>query len=123
MGNPNWKKGVGGNPAKRFSKENQPPREKVGRKKKLPPLDTLLAEVLGQENAEGRTVAEGILNSLASSALKGKGSEKIQAANLLLSRAYGLPKQQVDLTSLGQSITEKGKAAVVKLPDGTILEL
>lgn len=60
-----------------------------GRPKKLPELDKLLAEVLGQEpTGDGMTAAENILNAMYKQALKGD----TKAAELLLNRAYGKPK-------------------------------
>jgi len=63
----------------------------VGRPK-LPELHTLLANVLGKEGKEGLTAAEEILNALHAKAKKGD----TRAAELLLDRAYGKPKQTVD---------------------------
>jgi hypothetical protein len=75
-------KGVSGNPN--------------GRPRKLPHLDEILANVLGQEkevNGEQITAAEAIIRSLLAQAAKGN----IQAAKLLLERGYGLSKQTIDL--------------------------
>jgi hypothetical protein len=76
---PRWKKGQSGNPA--------------GRPKKLPELRELLANVLGDEK-DGKTAAEAILMALRAKAAKGD----VRAAELLLDRAYGKPKQDVDLS-------------------------
>jgi hypothetical protein len=67
-----------------------------GRPRKLPHLDEILANVLGQEkevNGEQITAAEAIIRSLLAQAAKGN----IQAAKLLLERGYGLSKQTIDL--------------------------
>jgi len=72
-----WKKGVSGNPA--------------GRPKKLPELRQLLANVLGDEK-DGKTAAEAILMALRAKAAKGD----VRAAELLLDRAYGKVKQDID---------------------------
>ena len=79
-------KGVSGNPK--------------GRPKKLPELDKLLADVLGEEK-DGITAAEAILRALRAKAAKGD----IRAAEVLLDRGYGKPKQSVDHTSAGERIT------------------
>jgi hypothetical protein len=64
-----------------------------GRPKKLPELRELLANVLGDEK-DGKTAAEAILMALRAKAAKGD----VRAAELLLDRAYGKPKQDVDLS-------------------------
>ena len=73
-----WKKGQSGNPA--------------GRPKKLPELRELLANVLGDEK-DGKTAAEAILMALRAKAAKGD----VRAAELLLDRAYGKAKLDIDL--------------------------
>jgi hypothetical protein len=74
---PRWKKGESGNPN--------------GRPKKLPELNILLADVLGEEK-DGISAAEAILKAIRAKAAKGD----TRAAELLLDRAYGKPKQTVD---------------------------
>lgn len=64
----------------------------VGRPRKLPDLQELLAEVLGQETKDGLTAGEEILRAMHARAKKGD----VRAAELLLDRAYGKPKQTVD---------------------------
>jgi hypothetical protein len=64
-----------------------------GRPKKLPELRELLANVLGDEK-DGKTAAEAILMALRAKAAKGD----VRAAELLLDRAYGKPKQDVNLS-------------------------
>lgn len=82
-----FKKGVSGNPN--------------GRPRKLPHLDTLLADVLGAEK-DGITVAETILKRLSIMAINGN----IRAAEVLLDRAHGKAKQAIDLDVKGdQNIT------------------
>ena len=75
---PRWKKGESGNPN--------------GRPPKLPDLHILLANVLGKENKDGLTAAEEILLALHAKAKKGD----TRAAELLLDRGYGKPKQTTD---------------------------
>lgn len=59
-----------------------------GRPKKLPELDKLLADILGEEK-EGKTAAQAILQALRAKAAKGD----VRAAQVLLERAYGKPKE------------------------------
>lgn len=73
-----FKKGHSGNPN--------------GRPKKIPELEKLLANVLGETKGD-MTAAEAILRSLLSKAVKGD----VRAAEVLLSRGYGLPKQNVGI--------------------------
>lgn len=75
-----FKKGQSGNPN--------------GRPKKLPELDKLLADVLGEEK-DGLTAAEAILKALRMKAAKGD----IRAAEVLLERAYGKAKQTMDINN------------------------
>lgn len=72
-----FKKGKSGNPK--------------GRPKKIPDLDKLLANVLGDED-EDKSEAMKVLQSLLNQAKKGN----VRAIEVLLERAYGKPKQTVD---------------------------
>jgi hypothetical protein len=83
---PRWKKGETGNPN--------------GRPKKLPVLDIIMANVMGQEK-DGITAAEAIIMKLREQAAKGD----IKAAQLLLDRAYGKSKQNIDITTQGEKVT------------------
>ena len=65
-----------------------------GRPPKLPDLHILLANVLGKENKDGLTAAEEILLALHAKAKKGD----TRAAELLLDRGYGKPKQTSETT-------------------------
>ncbi len=65
-----------------------------GRPPKLPELDKLLANVLGEEK-DGITAAEVILMALRAKATKGD----IRAAEVLLDRGYGKAKQSIDLNA------------------------
>lgn len=73
-----FKKGQSGNPK--------------GRPKKLPALDVLMAEVLGEEK-DGMTAAQAILAALRAKASRGD----VKAAEVLLDRAYGKAKQDVKI--------------------------
>ena len=74
-----FKKGQSGNPN--------------GRPKKLPGIDDLLADVLGEEK-EGVSAAKAILMKLRQKAASGD----VRAAEILLDRAYGKAKQTLDVT-------------------------
>lgn len=63
-----------------------------GRPKKLPELDKLLADVLGEEK-DGVSAADAILRKLRAMAASGN----IRAAEILLDRAYGKAKQNVSM--------------------------
>lgn len=59
---------------------------------KLPDLKELLAKVLGTED-EGKSGAEAILKAMEARAKKGD----VRAAELLLDRAYGKPKMDIEM--------------------------
>ncbi len=80
-----FKKGESGNPN--------------GRPRKLPELDKLLADVLGEEK-DGVSAAEAILKALRLKASKGD----VRAIEVMLDRAYGKPKQTIS-ADVTQSIT------------------
>ena len=62
----------------------------VGRPKKIPEINQLLANVLGADK-NGKTAAEEILQKLVDLAKKGN----VRAAEVLLARGYGLPTQNM----------------------------
>lgn len=72
------KKGESGNPK--------------GRPKKLPALDALIAEVLSDKQ-NGMSAAEAILKVMRQKAIKGD----LKAAEMLLNRAYGKPKESIEV--------------------------
>jgi hypothetical protein len=72
-----------------------------GRPKKLPQLDVLLAEVLG-DTEEGKTHAQQILEAIRRKAKNGD----VKAAQLLLDRGYGKAKESLDITTNGENITQ-----------------
>ena len=86
--NPNHKANL-----KPFKKGQDERRNLEGRPHKLPELDELIAEVLGDETS-GQSAAKQILTALYRKAIKGD----IRAAEVLLNRGYGLPKQTVHNT-------------------------
>jgi hypothetical protein len=63
-----------------------------GRPKKLPEIDKLLADVLGEEK-DGITAADAILRKLRAMAASGN----IRAIEILLDRAYGKARQTVEM--------------------------
>ena len=75
------------------ARKGEPSRNPKGRPKKLPQLDVLLAEVLGEKNKDGVTAADMLLRKLRAMAAQGN----IRAIELLLDRAYGKAKQTVDM--------------------------
>lgn len=84
-----FKKGQTGNPK--------------GAPHKLPDLEVLLAKVLGEEK-DGKTAAEAILAALRAKAAKGD----IRAAEVLMNRGWGFPKQHIDATTKGESLNDSG---------------
>lgn len=90
-----FKKGKSGNPR--------------GRPKKLPELDKLLADVLGEPNADGIEAAKIVLMALRKKAASGD----VRAAEALLDRAYGKPKQSIDHTSDGKALPTRIEWVVV----------
>jgi hypothetical protein len=71
-----------------------------GRPKKLPALDVIMANVLGAEK-DGISAGEAIIMKLREQALKGD----IKAAQILLDRGWGKPKQNIDITTQGEKVT------------------
>jgi len=84
---------------KPFKKGNDSRRNLAGAPKKLPELDKLLADVLGEEK-DGIEAAKVILMALRAKATKGD----VRAAEILLDRAYGKSKQAIDVTTKGESV-------------------
>lgn len=72
-----------------------------GRPKKLPDLDQLLADVLGEKaGRKDMTKAEEILRALHLQAKKGN----VRAGEVLLERAYGKPKQDIEQKTVIYSV-------------------
>ena len=84
-----------------------------GRPKKLPHLEELLANVLGEEK-DGKTAAEAILMALRGKATRGD----VRAAEVLLDRAFGKVKQDIGLNGNINLDT-----SIILLPDGTKIEI
>lgn len=77
---------------KPFKKGEDKRRNINGRPKKIPELQVLLADVLGEQK-DGIDAAKDILMALRAKATKGD----VRAAEVLLNRAYGMPKQAIDM--------------------------
>lgn len=101
---------------KPFKKGKDSRRNSEGRPKKIPALEELLADVLGEEK-DGIEAAKAILLALRAKAIKGD----IRAAEVLLDRAYGKAKQPIDHTSNGNDVNNPAK--IIQFPDGTRIEL
>ena len=84
--------------AKPFTK-NDPRINKEGRPKKLPHLEELLANVLGEEK-DGKTAAEAILMALRGKATRGD----VRAAEVLLDRAFGKVKQDIGIGNIDDKV-------------------
>lgn len=91
-----FKKGQSGNPN--------------GRPKKLPQIDTLIADILGEEK-DGTTAAEAILKKLRQMAASGN----LKAAEMLLDRAYGKAKQAIEHTGKDGGPIQQ-KTIIIELP-------
>ncbi len=75
-------------------KKNDPRINKKGRPKKLPELDKLLADILGEEK-DGITAASAILKALRKKAASGD----VRAIEVMLDRAYGKSRQFLDISA------------------------
>lgn len=85
----------------------------VGRPAKLPQLDKLLDDVLGEEK-DDVTAAKAILMALRNKATKGD----VRAAEILLDRAYGKARQIVDM----EANVNTTKVTMI-LPNGMEIEI
>jgi uncharacterized protein YjiS (DUF1127 family) len=98
-GNKPFKKGQSGNPK--------------GRPKKLPELDALLADVLGEENANGMQAARLVLMALRKRAFAGD----VRAAEVLLDRAWGKSRQSVDINV---DLSQMSDEQLARIADGKL---
>ena len=73
-----------------------------GAPRKLPKLDVILANVLGEENKDGKTAAEEIVEALKKQAKAGN----VKASQLLLDRGWGKIKESLDITTDGDKINK-----------------
>lgn len=86
-----------------------------GRSKDIPELKQLLAEVLGEEK-DGIEAAKAILMALRAKATKGD----VRAAEVLLDRAYGKPKEKLELSG---GLTNTIEYDLSKVKSETLKEL
>lgn len=77
---------------------------KKGRPRKLPELDALILELLGERKVGESKIRE-VLSSLIEQAIGGN----IRAADIILTRAYGKPKETVELTTNGGGLEDKNR--------------
>jgi hypothetical protein len=69
-------------------------------KPKLPDLKEALARSLGEQAKDGTTALDQIIEALRRKAAQGD----VKAAELLLARGFGKPRESVDITSGGEKI-------------------
>lgn len=84
------------NPATKFKKGQS---GNLKGRPKLPDLSQAMAAILADEK-DGKTALDAILAALRMKAAKGD----VRAAQLLLDRGYGKPKETIDHTSGGEKI-------------------
>jgi len=85
-----------------------------GAPRKLPKLDVILANVLGEENKDGKTAAEQIIEAMRRKANAGD----TRAASLLLDRGWGKIKESLDITTDGEKINQQSKIQIEIITNG-----
>jgi len=80
-----------------------------GRPKKIPALDVLLADLLDDEEESAKMILAALIE-------KAKEGD-VRAAQVILDRAYGKPKESIDLTTQGQSLNQEKR---ITFSDGSI---
>jgi hypothetical protein len=92
------------NNLKPFKPGDDSRRNLKGAPKKLPHLDELISEALATPHGD-ITVAQAILAAISAKAMKGD----VRAAELLLNRAYGKPKETVEFKNilLGKDLADE----------------
>ena len=75
---------------------------------KLPDLKEIMAKILGQENGDGRTEAEAIIDAMKKKAKAGD----VKATQLLLDRGVGKVKESLDITTDGEKINQQPKIQI-----------
>lgn len=85
-----------------------------GAPRKLPKLDVILANVLGEENKDGKTAAEQIIEAMRRKANAGD----TKAAQLLLDRGWGKIKESLDITTDGEKINNKPSIQIEIITNG-----
>lgn len=79
----------------------------------MPDIREAMIQLLNDEE-KGKPALEAILVKLRQMAVDGN----LKAAEMLLNRAYGQPKQQIDHTSEGESIKPPATIVFVDTPNG-----
>lgn len=110
----------GGNPANLTPFQKGESGNPNGRPRKLPNLDVLLADVLGEEK-DGVSAAQAILMRLRATASGGNTQTAIRAAEILLDRGYGKPKQHI--AHSGAIAQLPAEIDYTKLSDGALDEI
>ena len=67
-----------------------------------------MAKILGQENGDGRTEAEAIIDAMKKKAKAGD----VKATQLLLDRGFGKVKESLDITTDGEKINQQPKIQI-----------
>jgi hypothetical protein len=93
-----------GNPPKQYQFKKGIAPNPNGRPKKIPALEELFLKVM-TEQKDGLEAVEAVILQLRNKAIRGD----MKAIEYLLNRMYGKPKESVDITSKGQSITQNEK--------------
>ncbi len=70
-----------------------------GRPKKIPNLDMLLAELLDDEDQSAKLILAALIE-------KAKDGD-VRAAQVILDRAYGKPKESIDIVTNGESLNQE----------------
>ena len=70
-----------------------------GRPKKIPNLDVLLAELLDDEDQSAKLILAALIE-------KAKDGD-VRAAQVILDRAYGKPKESIDIVTNGESLNQE----------------
>lgn len=91
-----------------FQKDD-PRINREGRPKKIPALDVLLADLLDDEEESAKMILAALIK-------KAKEGD-VRAAQVILDRAYGKPKESIDLTTQGQSLNQEKR---ITFSDGSI---
>jgi hypothetical protein len=104
----------GGTPENLIPAKKGEVRNPTGRPKKLPNLDALLAEILGEEK-DGVTAADAILRRLRQMAANGN----LRAAEILLDRAYGKAITRTEMSGPNGAPLTTNTTLLINLTDGT----
>ena len=90
-------------------KKGDPRINRKGAPKKIPNLDVLLAELLDDEDQSAKLILAALIE-------KAKEGD-VRAAQVILDRAYGKPKESIDLTTQGESLNKEKR---ITFSDGSV---